>query len=47
MSIALVPLGVVSYLQTSELHDVTRERAALNVIGLTETAISAERRNIQ
>ena len=47
LSIALVPLGVVSYLQTSELHDVTRERAALNVIGLTETAISAERRNIQ
>ena len=47
LSIALVPLGVVSYLQTSELHDVTRERAALNVIGLTETAISAEKRNIQ
>ena len=47
LSIALVPLGLVAYFQTTELRDATRERARLNVVGLTEKAVSAERRNIE
>ncbi|MHA6345801.1 sensor histidine kinase [Roseivivax sp. CAU 1761] len=40
---ALVPLGLVAYLQTTELERETRARSQLSVTGITETAASIER----
>ncbi len=46
LTIALVPLGIVAYWQTTQLEQETRARAQLSVTGVTEAAATSERRNI-
>lgn len=46
LSVALVPLGVVAYLQTKQLGKETRARSELSIIALTQTAASGERETI-
>ncbi|SNR27929.1 sensor histidine kinase [Puniceibacterium sediminis] len=46
LSIALIPLGVVAYLQTAELSQETRARSQLSLTALTESAASGERQTI-
>ncbi|RDD66685.1 sensor histidine kinase [Thalassococcus profundi] len=46
LSITLIPLGVVAYLQTSELNRETRIRTELSLVTLTDAAASGERETI-
>lgn len=46
LSVALIPLGVVAYLQTAELSEETRARSQLSLAALTESAASGERQTI-
>lgn len=46
LTIALVPLGLVAYWQTTQLEEETRARSQLSVTGITENAASSERRNV-
>ncbi len=46
LSIALIPLGVVAYLQTAELSEETRARSQLSLAALTESVASGERQTI-
>ncbi len=46
LSIALIPLGVVAYLQTAQLNEETRARSQLSLEALTESAASGERLTI-
>ena len=46
LTIALVPLGLVAYWQTTQLEEETRARSQLSVTGITENAATSERRNI-
>ena len=46
LSVALIPLGVVAYLQTAQLSEETRARSQLSLAALTESAASGEREAI-
>ncbi|KMK67616.1 sensor histidine kinase [Puniceibacterium sp. IMCC21224] len=46
LSVALVPLGVVAYLQTRDLGEETRARSQLSIIAVTEAAAAGERETI-
>ena len=43
LSIALIPLGLVAYLQTAQLDQETRARTQLSLADLTEAAMAPER----
>ncbi|MHA7874554.1 sensor histidine kinase [Roseivivax sp.] len=43
LSIALIPIGLVAYVQTTELDSETRARTQLNLTDITEAAVEAER----
>ncbi|MDU8911974.1 sensor histidine kinase [Aestuariicoccus sp. MJ-SS9] len=43
LSIALVPIGIISFVQTAQLAKETRLRSQLDLVALTETAASSER----
>ncbi|MCD1619272.1 sensor histidine kinase [Salipiger marinus] len=46
LSLALVPIGVVAYFQTTKLAEETRLRSQLSLVALTETAALGERETI-
>ncbi|NDV99427.1 sensor histidine kinase [Salipiger sp. PrR002] len=46
LSLALVPIGVVAYFQTSKLAEETRLRSQLSLVALTEAAALGERETI-
>ncbi|ETX27291.1 sensor histidine kinase [Roseivivax isoporae] len=43
LTIALVPIGLVAYFQTTQLDRETRARAELSIAGVTEAAANSER----
>ncbi|MCA0943277.1 sensor histidine kinase [Salipiger pacificus] len=46
LSLALVPIGVVAYFQTSKLAEETRLRSQLSLVALTEAAALGERETV-
>ncbi|MCF6445854.1 sensor histidine kinase [Nereida sp. MMG025] len=47
LTLALLPLGVVSLLQNQQLRETAADRSQLSLLALTETAASGERQLIQ
>lgn len=46
LTLALVPIGVVAWFQTTKLQEETRLRTQLSLVALTETAALAERETV-